>query len=155
MPKNLPKLGALWRIAHQIHLSWKHLSIDAPPATRVVKFLRPKVILPWWIDTHRPQIYNQGYIGQTVWPWECRLTDIQTAPILWPRLLTREVTMRWMGPECGTVSDRIEWWNSATPLPELELCDQTEGHSTFCTAAVHKCGSWQTGVLADHMCWHK
>ena len=33
---------------------WKRLSVDAPPATRVVKFPRPKVLLPWWIDTHRP-----------------------------------------------------------------------------------------------------
>ncbi len=34
-------------------LKWKRLSIDAPPATCVVKFPRPKVLLPWWIDTHR------------------------------------------------------------------------------------------------------
>ncbi len=26
---------------------WKRLSVDAPPATCVVKFLRPKVLLPW------------------------------------------------------------------------------------------------------------
>ena len=42
---------------------WKCLSIEAPPATRVVKFLHPKVLLPWWIDTHRP-------IDLILLPWQ-------------------------------------------------------------------------------------
>ncbi len=29
---------------------WKHLGADTPPATRVVKFLRLRVLLPWRID---------------------------------------------------------------------------------------------------------
>ncbi len=46
----------MWQI-WQLFTIWKRLSVDAPPATRVVKFLRPKVLLAWWIDTHRPYKY--------------------------------------------------------------------------------------------------
>ena len=41
-------------VSLNITCQWKRLSVDAPPATRVVKFLCPKVPLPWWINTHRP-----------------------------------------------------------------------------------------------------
>ncbi len=46
-------LGLTWTI-----LLWKRLTVDTPPATRVVKFLRPKVLLAWWINTHRPANSN-------------------------------------------------------------------------------------------------
>ncbi len=47
-----------FRKSNKLISQWKCLSVDAPPATRVTKYLRPKVLLPWWIN-HKYMLYQQ------------------------------------------------------------------------------------------------
>ena len=70
-----------------VHLQWKRLSIDAPPATHVVKFFSPKVLLSWWIDTHFV-ISSNGSVMRVL---KGKQRHTQTGPILLPLPLTWEV----------------------------------------------------------------
>ncbi len=94
--------GVCW-----FYAEWKRLSVDAPPATRVVKFPRPKVPLPWWIDTHRPLPANSNsYTNWQTYVTHCMSCDVMTlwCDITW----RRDVTWHHM-----TLYD-VTWWHMAS-----------------------------------------
>ncbi len=98
--------------------SGKSLKITFADLVTLTFDLRPWPTIPTYVISRSTSMPKIKVIGQTVQPWEYTHTDRNTAPILWPRPLTREVKIT---EACGWLDNEF-FLVCVVFLKELFIC---------------------------------